>query len=79
MLWKPTDQLSITPRFVYQKLKTNGYPREDAYNILGNPYQTTQPAVTIGERQQYTQQREGIDDAFNLADLKVRPISVPPR
>jgi iron complex outermembrane recepter protein len=71
MLWKPTDQLSITPRFVYQKLKTNGYPREDAYNILGNPYQTTQPAVTIGERQQYTQQREGIDDAFNLADLKV--------
>src|SRR5882672_7734710 len=71
LLWKPTDQLSITPRFVYQKLKTNGYPREDAYNILGNPYQTTQPAVTIGERQQYTQQREGIDDAFNLADLKV--------
>jgi iron complex outermembrane receptor protein len=71
MLWKPTDQLSITPRYVYQKLKTNGYPREDAYNILGNPYQTTQPAVSIGERQQYTQQREGIDDAFNLADLKV--------
>jgi iron complex outermembrane recepter protein len=71
MLWKPTDQLSITPRYVYQKLKTNGYPREDAYNILGNPYMTTQPAVTIGERQQYTQQREGIDDAFNLADLKV--------
>ena len=71
MLWKPTDQLSITPRYVYQKLKTNGYPREDAYNILGNPFQTTQPAVSIGERQQYTQQREGIDDVFNLADLKV--------
>jgi iron complex outermembrane receptor protein len=71
MLWKPTDQLSITPRFVYQKLKTNGYPREDAYNILGNPYMTTQPAVTIGERQQYTQFREGIDDDFSLADLKV--------
>jgi len=71
LLWKPTDQLSITPRFVYQKLKTNGYPREDAYNILANPYMTTQPAVAIGERQQYTQQREGIDDAFNLADLKI--------
>src|SRR5450631_4433238 len=71
MLWKPTEQLSITPRFVYQNLTTNGYPREDAYNILGNPYMTTQPAVTIGERQQYTQQREGIDDDFGLADLKV--------
>jgi iron complex outermembrane recepter protein len=71
MLWKPTEQLSITPRFVYQNLTTNGYPREDAYNILGNPYMTTQPAVTIGKRQQYTQQREGIDDDFGLADLKV--------
>jgi iron complex outermembrane receptor protein len=71
MLWKPTDQLTITPRFVYQNLTTNGYPREDAYNILGNPYMTTQPAVTIGERQQYRQQREGIDDDFGLADLKV--------
>ena len=71
ILWKPTEQLSITPRIVYQNLTTNGYPREDAYNILGNPYQTTQPAVTIGERQQYTQQREGIDDDFGLVDLKV--------
>jgi iron complex outermembrane receptor protein len=71
VLWKPTEQLSITPRFVYQNLTTNGYPREDAYNILGNPYMTTQPAVTIGERQQYTQQHEGIDDNFGLADLKV--------
>ena len=71
MLWKPTEQLSITPRFIYQNLTTNGYPREDAYNILGNPYTTTQPAVTIGERQQYRQQREGINDDFGLADLKV--------
>jgi iron complex outermembrane receptor protein len=71
MLWKPTEQLSITPRFVYQNLSTNGYPREDAYNILGNPYMTTQPKVFIGERQQYTQQHEGIDDDFYLGDLKL--------
>ncbi len=71
MLWKPSDQLSITPRLVYQSLTTNGYPREDAYNILGNPYMTTQPAVSIGEREQYTQQHEGITDDFGLADLKI--------
>src|SRR6202051_4178777 len=71
VLWKPPEQLSITPRIVYQNLTTNGYPREDAYNILGNPYMTTQPAVTIGARQQYTQQREVITDDFGLADLKV--------
>jgi iron complex outermembrane receptor protein len=71
MLWRPTEQLSITPRIVYQNLSTNGYPREDAYNILGNPYMTTQPKVFIGERQQYTQQHEGIDDDFYLGDLKL--------
>ncbi len=71
ILWKPNDQVSVTPRFVYQYLTTNGYPREDAYNILANPYMTTQPAVTIGSREQYTQQREGLDDNFELADLKI--------
>src|SRR6202043_4138150 len=71
MLWKPTEQLSITSRIVYQNLSTNGYPREDVYNILGNPYTTTQPKVFIGERQQYTQQHEGIDDDFYLGDLKL--------
>ena len=70
-LFKPTEQLSITPRIVYQKLKTNGYPRQDLFNILANPYTTTEPKVSIGERQQYTQQREGIDDDFKLGDLKL--------
>ena len=71
MLWRPTENLKITPRVVYQNLTTNGFPREDVYNILGNPYMTTQPAVTIFERQQYRQQHEGMDDEFGLTDLKV--------
>jgi iron complex outermembrane recepter protein len=71
LLWKPTDQLSIAPRIVFQNLTTDGFPRVDLYNIMGNPYMTTQPAVTIGSREQYTQQREGINDDFLLTDLKV--------
>ena len=71
MLFKPTEQISITPRIVYQRLETNGYPREDVYNILANPATTTQPKVTIGKRQQYTQIREGIDDKFTLGDLDI--------
>jgi iron complex outermembrane receptor protein len=71
LLWKPIEQLTITPRLVYQNLSTNGFPREDVYNILGNPYMTTQPKVTIGDRQQYVQQHEGIDDDFTLADVKL--------
>lgn len=71
LFFQPNDSLSITPRIVFQNLTTNGYPRVDLYNILANPYTTTQPAVTIGDRQQFTQQREGINDDFGLSDLKV--------
>ncbi len=69
-LWKPNDQLSITPRVVYQNLTTNGFPRVDLYNILANPYTTVAP-VTIGNLQQYTQQREGLLDQFLLTDLDI--------
>ena len=71
LLIKPNDALSITPRIVFQKLETNGYPRVDIYNILANPHTTTQPAVTIGDREQYRQQPDGLTDDFTLADLKV--------
>ena len=71
LLWQPNENLSITPRFVYQKLETDGYPRIDYYNILGNPYTTTEPPVTPGERGQVTQFREGIDDEVKLGDLKI--------
>jgi iron complex outermembrane receptor protein len=67
----PNENLSITPRVVYQKLETDGFPRIDYYNILANPFTTTQPAVNLGERGQFTQLTEGIDDEFALTDLKV--------
>jgi iron complex outermembrane recepter protein len=69
-LWRPNDSLSITPRVIYQNLTTNGYPRVDQYNILANPYTTVAP-VTIGNLQQYTQQREGLLDQFVLTDLDI--------
>jgi len=71
LLIKPSEALSITPRIMYQRLETNGYPRVDIYNILANPYTTTQPAVTIGTLEQYTQQHEGLTDDFTLGDLKI--------
>src|SRR6266404_5682591 len=61
LLWKLTDDLTLEPRYVFQRLETGGYPRVDLYNILANPYTTTQPAVTLGDRQQFTQQQEGYD------------------
>jgi iron complex outermembrane receptor protein len=71
VLFKPIEALSITPRVVYQKLDTDGFPRIDFYNILGNPFTTTQPAVNLGDRGQFTQLTEGIKDEFTLSDLKL--------
>jgi iron complex outermembrane recepter protein len=69
-LLKPSEELSITPRVTYQNLSTSGFPRVDLYNILANPYTAVSP-VSIGSREQYTQQREGLSDQFLLTDLKV--------
>jgi iron complex outermembrane receptor protein len=71
LLLKPFEDLTIEPRYVYQKLSGDGYPRVDLYNILANQYTTTQPAITIGDRQQFTQFKEGPEDKFQLSDLKV--------
>lgn len=71
MLFQPNENISITPRIVYQKLETDGYPRIDVYNILGNPYTRQQPPVNPGPRGQVTQLREGLDDEFALADLRM--------
>jgi len=70
LLVKPNDALSITPRVVYQNLTTNGFPRVDLYNMLANPFTTVAPA-SLGDRQQYIQQREGLLDQFLLSDVKV--------
>ncbi|MCU0989750.1 MAG: TonB-dependent receptor, partial [Xanthomonadales bacterium] len=69
--FETANGLVITPRLVYQEVETDGWNRQDAYNILGNPYTTTRPAVTLGEHEQYTQIGEPFTDEFTLLDLNV--------
>ena len=71
LLFKPNDKLSITPRFLYQKLDMNGWNRVDAFNILANPFTTSRPAVTLGKREQFTQFQEPTTDKFGLGDVNV--------
>lgn len=71
LLVAPNDRLSITPRVLYQDVSMDGWNRIDAYNILANPYTTTRPAVTLGERRLFTQFAEPFTDAFLLGDVKV--------
>ena len=68
----PSERLSITPRVVYQKATADGWNRIDVYNILGNPYTTTRPAVTLGERELFTQLNEPFSDEFLLGDLNLQ-------
>ena len=63
------EGFSITPRLVYQKVKADGFNRQDVYNLYANPYTTTRPAVTFNEREQYLMLREGFEDETMILDL----------
>src|SRR5262245_24834741 len=67
--WELTDSITITPRVIYQDVDIHGVNREDVWNLLANPLTSTEPAVTIGEREQYRQLEERFDEEFTLADL----------
>ena len=67
----PNENVTITPRILYQEVDMGGWNRIDAYNILGNPYTTTRPKVNLGGRRQFTQLDEDYTDEFLLGDLNV--------
>jgi iron complex outermembrane recepter protein len=71
MRFEPNESLAITPRVVYQDISMNGFNRTDVWNILANPFTTTEPIVTLGDREQYTQFEERFEDEFLLADLTI--------
>lgn len=70
-LLKPNEQLTITPRIVYQEVNMDGWNRIDDFNILANPFTTTRPKVNLGEREQFTQFEEPFTDEFLLGDLNI--------
>jgi len=50
----------------------DGWNRINAFNILANPYTTSRPPVTLGERQLFTQINEPFTDDFLLGSLTLR-------
>ena len=66
---QPNDRFAFTPRIIYQDVAMDGWNRIDAYNILANPFTTTRSAVTLGEREQFTQIDEPYTDRFLLGDF----------
>src|SRR3546814_20383500 len=66
--WEPAENLSITPRFVYQKVTTDGFNRQEVYNLYANQFTTTRQQVTFEERQQYLQLDDAFEDEINIFD-----------
>jgi iron complex outermembrane recepter protein len=69
LLLQPNENVAITPRVIYQDTDIDGFNRQDVWNMLANPFMTTEPPVDIGEREQYRQLEEKFEDQFLLADL----------
>ncbi|MDQ1349274.1 MAG: iron complex outerrane recepter protein [Acidobacteriota bacterium] len=69
--FQPNEQLTITPRVTYQEVNSDGRNQADLFNILGNPYTTSRPAVDLDEREQVNQFDEPFTDQFLLADLNL--------
>lgn len=67
LTFEPSDSVSITPRVVYQKVKADGFNRQEIFNLYFNEFQTT-PGV-FDEREQYLQLREAFEDETLIADL----------
>jgi iron complex outermembrane recepter protein len=71
MTFRPTENLTVTPRLLYQKIDIDGFNRVDIFNILANEFTTTRPRVRLGGLKQFTQFKEKFEDDFFLADLNV--------
>jgi iron complex outermembrane receptor protein len=68
-VFKPTSNVTITPRLIYQEIQTDGFNRQEAFNLYANPFTTTRPAVRFAERQQFLLLNEEFKDETFIGDL----------
>ena len=72
VLWQPTENVTITPRLVYQNIEMDGFNREEFFNLFANPYSTTRPPVQLGKRQQFLLLDEAFEDETLLLDNTIK-------
>ena len=71
LLLQPTDKLSITPRIVYQNIRSDGFNRQEVYNLFANPYNTTRPPIQLGDWEQFLRLGEVFEDGTMVMDAVV--------
>ena len=69
LLWEPTENLSITPRVIYQNIDLGGFNRQEVFNLFANPY--TIPPTPLGEREQFLLLDEAFEDETLIFDTVV--------
>lgn len=67
LLWEPAPGIKLTPRIIYQDIRTNGFNREDSYHLYYN--ELISPFDILPERTQYLKLREEFRDKTTLADF----------
>jgi iron complex outermembrane recepter protein len=72
LTFEPSENFSITPRVIYQKISTDGFNRQEVFNLYANPFTTTRPAVTFNEREQHLLLQEGFEDETMIADATIK-------
>jgi outer membrane receptor protein involved in Fe transport len=63
------ENVTITPRIAYQEVESDGFARQEAFNLFANPHTTTRPAIQLGERQQHLLLDEAFEDETLLMDV----------
>src|SRR4051794_7757656 len=69
LLFQPTPEFKITPRFVYQDVEADGFNREDHYILFDNQFTSGAAGTDLGKRKQYLKFPEKFRDKTTLADL----------
>lgn len=72
LTFEPSETISITPRIIYQKISTDGFNRQEVFNLYANPFTTTRPAVTFNEREQHLLLQEAFEDETMIADATIK-------
>jgi len=68
------DSITITPRIVYQEIETDGFNRQEVFNLYANPYTTgaagdPREPIQLGEREQHLLLDEKFTSETLLMDL----------
>ena len=71
LLFEPNDNVSITPRIIYQEISADGFNRQEVYNLYANTFTTTRPQQAYTPRRQHLLLDEGFEDEILIADLTV--------